>query len=111
MKLRPPSRRRAFISTFGSRFLSLWRRWSAADWILDRMRDWKSAPKDRPMFPKARLDLEVLEMRAYLNEPFNLLQAPLLGSMSIVAADFFRQPLRASAKPVPTMPPLANVTP
>jgi len=108
MKLRPLSRRRAFISSVGSRLVSLWRRWSAADWILDRLRERRTKPKNRPMFTKARLEVQPLEDRFYPNDPLNLLQTPLLGSLAILGGDLLKPPLRAFALPVSAVPPLSS---
>jgi hypothetical protein len=80
------SRRRAIVTTLGSQLRSLWRRWSATDWILDRLREWRSQPKKRPMFPRGQLTVSQLEDRFYPNYPLNLLQSPLLGSLSILGS-------------------------
>src|SRR6266851_2893487 len=102
------SRHPAVISRIGSRFLSLCRRWSAADWILDRLREWRTQSKDRPMFGKARLEVVHLEDRFYPNDPLNLLQTPLLGSLAILGGDLLKPPLRANAQAVSAVPPLAS---
>jgi hypothetical protein len=85
MKPRSPSRRRALLSAFAPGLVSLWRRCPPTDWILDQMRDWKSSPKDRPMFPKMQPTFETLESSSYINEPFNILQAPVHPENAILA--------------------------
>jgi hypothetical protein len=84
-------RQRPLFSQIGSQLTSLFRRWWLGGFRLggEWLAEWFEGPvpKDKPMFPKAKLTFDQLETRYHPNDPLGLLSTQALGVLVAAGLD------------------------